>query len=360
MANWTQTRSATSTPQASRDYTSNEDNTLNVAAAAGVLANDYDVDGDPLTAVLVSGPSNAASFSLNADGSFSYTPNQDFNGTDTFTYKANDGQLDSNTTTVTITVNAVNDAPTVVGESFVTSEGVPFTAELALNDLLLNDTDIEGDTLSVNTTPVTGPANGSLVLNADGTFTYTPNANFNGTDSFVYEVTDGNGGTAQATATFTVHPREIRILFTTQSDVNNSKVPGISSWDAGDVLGIGDPNLSFEPAGSDGSVLPYMDLEAFSASGNMTINGLHFVSNDITVGGANSVDLKRGDLLFVSECRRRHDQHQQPGHHGRRRHRVSPRCGRRLQLGHLHPSAGSAGHGQDHGHHAGRAGRTGR
>ena len=64
------------------------------------------------------------------------------------------------------------------------------------------------------------------------------------------------------------------------------------------MLGIGDPNLSFEPVGSDGSVLPYMDLEAFAASSDMTINGLHFVSSDITIGGANSVDLQRGDLLF--------------------------------------------------------------
>jgi VCBS repeat-containing protein len=68
-----------------------------------------------LTATLVSGPAHAASFTLNADGSFAYTPAADFNGSDSFTYKANDGELDSNTATVTvtITVNAVNDAPTV-------------------------------------------------------------------------------------------------------------------------------------------------------------------------------------------------------------------------------------------------------
>ena len=66
-------------------------------------------DGDPLTATLVSGPTNAASFSLNVDGSFTYTPVVDFNGIDTFTYKANDGGLDSNVATVTITVNPVID-----------------------------------------------------------------------------------------------------------------------------------------------------------------------------------------------------------------------------------------------------------
>jgi hypothetical protein len=194
-----------------------------------------------------------------------------------------------------------NNAPVALADSYTAVEGVPYTSQLGVDDLLLNDTDADGDTLTVNTTPVSGPANGSLVLNADGTFTYTPNDNFNGTDSFVYEVSDGNGGSAQATVNVTVQVREIRILLSTQSDVNSSKVPGISNWDAGDVLAIGDPNLTFEPAGSDGSLLPYMDLEALSASGNMTINGMHWVSNDITVGGANSVDLKRGDLLFVSE-----------------------------------------------------------
>lgn len=198
-------------------------------------------------------------------------------------------------------VQVLNAAPVAVGETYTAIEGVPYTAQLGLDDLLLNDSDPFGDPLQVNTTPVSGPANGSLVLNTDGTFIYTPNTDFNGSDSFVYEVTDGKGGSAQATVNITVQPREARILFSTQSDVNNSKVPGVASWDAGEVLGIGDPNLSFEPAGSDGSVLPYMDLEQFAASNNMTLNGLHFVSNDITVGGANSIDLQRGDLLFVSE-----------------------------------------------------------
>ena len=69
--------------------------------------------GEPMTAVLVTGPANASSFTLNADGSFTYTPNANWNGTDSFTYTANDGALDSNVVTVSITVTAVNDAPTL-------------------------------------------------------------------------------------------------------------------------------------------------------------------------------------------------------------------------------------------------------
>ena len=85
---------------------------FSAAQGIGVLGNDSDPNGDALTAVLVSGPSSAASFALNANGSFTYTPAPNFNGTDTFTYRANDGTNNSNVATVTITVNAVNDAPT--------------------------------------------------------------------------------------------------------------------------------------------------------------------------------------------------------------------------------------------------------
>ncbi|MFB3105360.1 MAG: LamG-like jellyroll fold domain-containing protein, partial [Pseudomonadales bacterium] len=88
-------------------YTIYQDTTLNTSAAGGVLANDYDADDDPLTAVLVAGPSNAQSFTLNPDGSFDYTPVAGFSGTDTFTYQANDGSSNSNLATVTLTVEAV-------------------------------------------------------------------------------------------------------------------------------------------------------------------------------------------------------------------------------------------------------------
>ena len=90
-----------------QNYTIYQDTTLNATAAGGVLATDYDANDDPLTAVLVTGPSNAQSFTLNADGSFDYTPTAGFSGTDTFTYQANDGTGNSNVATVTITVEAV-------------------------------------------------------------------------------------------------------------------------------------------------------------------------------------------------------------------------------------------------------------
>ncbi|TDQ73713.1 MBG domain-containing protein [Sphingobacterium yanglingense] len=99
-------------PVATNDsYIINEDVTLTVPAP-GILANDTDVDSNTLTAVLVTGPTNGT-LTLNANGSFTYTPNANFNGTDSFTYRASDGAAQSNIETVTITVNAVNDAPVI-------------------------------------------------------------------------------------------------------------------------------------------------------------------------------------------------------------------------------------------------------
>src|SRR6185312_12399079 len=102
-------------------YTTPEDTTLTVSAP-GVLANDTDVDGDPLTAILVDSPAHGT-LSLNSDGSFSYTPALNYNGPDSFTYKANDGQADSPTNaTVSITVTPINDAPVAVNDSYSTPE----------------------------------------------------------------------------------------------------------------------------------------------------------------------------------------------------------------------------------------------
>src|SRR5213594_548401 len=99
-------------------YSTPEDTTLTVIAP-GLLANDSDVDGDPLTAVLLSGPAHGT-LSLNTNGSFTYTPALNYNGPDSFTYKANDGSLESGEATVTITITLVNDAPVVTNDSATT------------------------------------------------------------------------------------------------------------------------------------------------------------------------------------------------------------------------------------------------
>lgn len=185
-------------PQAVNDsYSIDEDTTLNVSAA-GVLSNDTDTELDPLTASLLTGPTNG-SLTLNPDGSFTYTPNENFNGTDTFTYLANDGSYDSNTATVTITVNATNDEPVAQDDPVTTDEDTPITVSV-----LDNDSDVDGDTISVLS--VSDPSNGTAVLNVDDTVTYTPNQDFHGEDTFTYTITDTNNETHTATVTVTVDP----------------------------------------------------------------------------------------------------------------------------------------------------------
>jgi Bacterial Ig domain len=155
-----------------------------------------DVDGDTLTAIIVSGPANG-SLVRNAAGLFVYTPNANFNGTDSFTYKVNDGIADSNEATVSLTVQAVNDAPLVQARTLTLAEDTSATI-----DLLALATDVDGDVLTP--TIVTGPNNGVVVRLADGRFSYTPNANYFGADSFTYRVNDGTVDSSVATVSITV------------------------------------------------------------------------------------------------------------------------------------------------------------
>ena len=163
-----------------------EDNTLS-PTAPGVLANDSDVDGPSLTAVLVSNAAHG-NVTLNANGSFTYTPAANYNGPDSFTYKVYDGSLYSNVATVYLTVGAVDDAPVAVNDSYAGTEDT--VLNVSTGGVLANDSDI--DSTGLTAVLVAGPAHGSVTLNADGTFSYTPAANYNGSDSFTYKVYDGS------------------------------------------------------------------------------------------------------------------------------------------------------------------------
>jgi VCBS repeat-containing protein len=252
-----------------------------------VLANDIDIDGDTLNAVLVAGPSHGTLL-LNPNGSFTYTPNADFNGSDSFTYQANDGEFNSTASTVHIVINPVND-PAILesvnvdlneanvplsasgtlaisdvdnpalfvpqnevhgahgtfsldvsgswiyvadsafdelqaGQSYVDTfqveslDGTLSSVAIAIHgtndapianddsaslsedgsilvDVLPNDTDAESDGLIV--TILSGPTNGSASIEGNQ-IRYNPNLNFNGSDSLVYQIDDGNGGLASA------------------------------------------------------------------------------------------------------------------------------------------------------------------
>lgn len=182
-------------------YSVNEDTTLTIDAASGVLDNDSDLDNDSLTAVVSLNPANGAVI-LNTDGSFEYQPDADFNGTDTFSYLANDGFGDSSVATVTITISSENDAPIADDDAFTTPVEQALSIG-AVTGVIANDNDADGDSLTAMLQ--TSPANGTVALSGDGSFTYTPNGTFHGTDTFTYLANDGTVDSNEATVTITVN-----------------------------------------------------------------------------------------------------------------------------------------------------------
>ncbi|MBP6271501.1 MAG: tandem-95 repeat protein, partial [Fluviicola sp.] len=170
------------------NITTNED-----TAASGDLtdAGDSDPDGTTLTAntTPVDAP-NHGTIVINPNGTYTYTPAANFNGTDTVVVSICDSGLPMPAIcandTIFITVNPVNDAPIVDDENITTNEDTPATGDLTN----AGDSDPEGTTLTVNTTPVVAPNHGTIVINTDGTFTYTPTTNFNGRDTVVVSICD--------------------------------------------------------------------------------------------------------------------------------------------------------------------------
>ena len=171
-------------------YDTTEDVALSIDMSNGVLANDVDTDNtpfiNPLGVRLVTGPPNGT-VTLADNGAFTYTPNADFNGVDTFAYLLDDGSFFGNIATVTINVGAVNDTPSALDDYYIVDQDTTQAIDAA-SGVLENDFDVDHDTLAVSV--VTGPENGTLSLSADGAFTYTPNTNFAGTDTFTYVATD--------------------------------------------------------------------------------------------------------------------------------------------------------------------------
>ena len=162
-----------------------------------VIANDTDVEDDTLTLTAVS-TDGTGTVAVNSDGlSVDYTPAADFNGTETITYTVSDGALSANGT-FTITVTAVNDAPVAVANTLTVDED----SSISNTDVIANDTDVEDDTLTL--TAVSTDGTGTVAVNSDGlSVDYTPAADFNGTETITYTVSDGTD-TSEGTFTITV------------------------------------------------------------------------------------------------------------------------------------------------------------
>ncbi|MEK8049629.1 Ig-like domain-containing protein [Ideonella sp. DXS22W] len=349
------------------------------SASGNVLANDSDADGDALTVdtLPLSGPAHGT-LVLNADGSYVYTPNANFSGTDSFSYRVIDADGGTATATVTLQVTPVNDAPTsqaIADRSNSTGTAVSFNAATgfadpdgdalsytatglpaglsidaatgvisgtvdggasadvpggvytvlvsasdgrggsvsqaftltvgnvgptATNDsatlaedgsasgnVLANDSDADGDALTVDTLPLSGPAHGTLVLNADGSYAYTPNANFSGTDSFSYRVIDADGGTATATVTLQVTPVNDAPTAQAIADRSNRTGTAVSFNAAADFADADGDTLSYGATG----LPPGLSLDAATGqiSGTASTPGSYAVTVSASDGHGGTV-----------------------------------------------------------------------
>jgi len=185
-------------------YEVDQDATLVVDAADGVLKNDTDPDGDALTAILETDAEHGT-LALEADGGFTYAPDEGYEGLDTFTYRASDGELESEIATVTITVTAVTltAVPTAVDDNYRTTRNTVLT--VAAPGVLAND--LEGDGTPLSADLATAARHGTLSLDADGGIRYTPARGFVGRDDFTYRAVDATNASDPATVSIEVAAR---------------------------------------------------------------------------------------------------------------------------------------------------------
>jgi VCBS repeat-containing protein len=242
-------------PVATNDsYSTNEDTALTISTP-GVLANDTDIDGDALSAVVATGPTHGA-LTLNPNGSFLYTPAGNYNGSDSFTYRANDGTTNSNIATVALTITSVNDAPVATNDSYSTNQDI----QLNVNSpgVLANDNDVDGDALSA--VLATAPAHGTVSLNTNGSFTYTPTAGYIGSDGFTYKANDGAANSNIATVAITVAANHAPVA-TNDSYSTNEDNP----------LTVSAPGVLTNDTDADGNTLT-ANLVTGPAHGSLTLN----------------------------------------------------------------------------------------
>jgi uncharacterized repeat protein (TIGR01451 family) len=196
--------SVTNQTPAAADDTNTVDEDGDIVDAASVLGNDAGVGDLPLTLSVISGVTDGTLTFDTTDGTYDYSPDADFNGTDSFDYEVCDLEGECSTATVTITVNPVNDAP-VAGDDAVSVLEDHELHITAATDMVANDTDVEDGTPTGAVAITTLPTNGDLIDNLDGTYDYHPDANFVGVDTFGYTVEDSDGEpSAEATVTITV------------------------------------------------------------------------------------------------------------------------------------------------------------
>ncbi len=264
-----------------------------------VLDNDQIPTGTTATITSVTQPANGA-VTIAADGSIRYTPNTDFVGKDSFSYTISDENGVTSSAAVILTVTITNEAPTAVDDTATTEENAPVTIAV-----LENDNDPENKPLIISNT--TTPANGVLVVNTNGTITYTPNTGFFGEDQFDYTINDGIAGN-DATAT----------VILTVEDINQAPV-AVDSQET--MTDIEEKSINVLDNVTDEENDPITIVSATALNGTVVDNGdgtitftpvfglgavdqITYTVNDGTVGNDATatirIDITRADMIPIS------------------------------------------------------------
>jgi len=275
-----------------------------------VLANDSDVDGDTLSVTAVSASSGAAS--VNANGDVLYTPPADFNGPVTLNYTVSDGNGGTDSASVSVTVNAVNDAPVANPDSGTVNEDSSVTI-----DVLTNDTDVDGDTLSI--TNATSP-NGSVTFSGNN-ITFTPTADFNGATTVTYTINDGAGGTGSSTVTINVtnvndapvasddaastneDTAVVINVLANDTDIDNDAL-SVSSVSAtnGSAVVNGDGNVVFTPAAdyNGNATVAYTVTDGNGGSDNASVSVAIAAVNDIPIANPDTASVNEDESVSIN------------------------------------------------------------
>ena len=256
-----------------------------------VLDNDTDADGGTLSVSSLDTTGTLGLVTDNGDGTFDYDPNGAFeslgagdSATDSFFYTVSDGDGGTDTAMVTIAVDGANDGPVAADDSDTTEANTPIDI-----DVLGNDNDVDGDTLSVSAVGVAG--NGTTAINPDGTIRYTPNSGFEGTDSFTYTVSDDNGGNDSAMVTVTVSAAP------NQPPVVSAIMAGLGEDDTGRTVNLLDPAFVSDP---DGDELEVESVTVSTADGRLLSSTTDLAAGLFFLDDGQFEDLADGALFAVT------------------------------------------------------------
>jgi hypothetical protein len=283
----------------------NEDNDVII----DVLANDSDVDGDVISVTAVSASAGAAS--VNSNGDVLYTPPADFNGPVTLNYTVSDGNGGTDSASVSVTVNAVNDAPVANPDSGTVNEDSSVTI-----DVLTNDTDVDGDALSI--TNAASP-NGSVTFSGNN-ITFTPTADFNGASTVTYTISDGAGGTASSTVTINVtnvndapvasedtastneDTAVVINVLANDTDIDNDalSVSSVSTTNGSAVVN-GDGNVVFTPAAdyNGTATVTYTVTDGNGGSDSASVSVAIAAVNDIPVANSDTASVNEDESVSI-------------------------------------------------------------